>query len=217
MATTILLGEDHRIVRQGLRLLLSAEPAFEVIGEASDGLEVIALAEHLQPTVVLLDLVLPSLSGLEVTRRLSRSLPQTRILVLSMHANEAYVLQALRNGAAGYVLKDSPKEVLVQAVHEVASGRHFLGPTVSEHAIAAYIQKAVESPLDPFEGLSTREREILQLAAEGRTAAEIAARLHISPRTAEAHRASAMRKLDLKTQTDLIRYALRKGLLPMDQ
>jgi len=216
MAISILLADDHQVVRQGLRALLEAEPDFCLIGEAGDGLETVQLAERLKPDVLIVDLMMPGLNGLEVTRQVRQRSPQCRVVILSMHSNEAYVLEALRNGAAGYVLKDSSAADLVQAVREVAAGRRYLSPPLSERAIETYIQKAEATTLDPYETLTTREREVLHLAAEGRTNAEIAAQLSISPRTAETHRANLMRKLGLRTQTDLIRYALRRGVLPME-
>ena len=214
MTTSILLADDHPIVRHGLRTLLEAEPDFHIAGETDDGLETVRLVEHLQPDVLVLDLMMPSLNGLEVTRQVCRRVPKTRVIILSMHANEAYVLEALRHGAMGYVLKETSAAALVRAVREVVAGRRYLSAPLSERAIEAYIQKASEGILDPYETLTTREREVLHLAAEGHTNAEIAARLTISPRTVEVHRANMMRKLGLRTQTDLIRYALRRGILP---
>ncbi|MBL8797654.1 MAG: response regulator transcription factor [Planctomycetia bacterium] len=214
---TIILADDHQLVRQGLRALLAIEPDFQIVGEAADGLEVIALVEKLQPQVLVLDLMMPGLSGLEVTTQLSRKAPQTRIVMLSMHANEAYVLQALRNGAAGYVLKEAPAAVLTQAIREVAAGRRYLSAALSERAIEAYIQKAEATPLDLYDTLTAREREMLHLVAEGLSSGEIGRRLFLSPRTVETHRGSMMRKLGLHNQTDLIRYAMKRGILPMEQ
>ena len=214
--TTIVLADDHHIVRQGLRVLLEAQPDFQLVGEAGDGLESVQLTERLKPDVLIIDLMMPSLNGLEATRQVSQRSPQTRVVILSMHANEAYVLEALRNGAAGYVLKDSSAADLVHAVREVVAGRRYLSSPLSERAIAAYIQKASDVALDPYEMLTNREREVLHLAAEGYTNAEIADQLSISPRTAETHRANLMHKLGLRTHTDLIRYALRRGILPME-
>jgi len=212
---TIVLADDHHVVRQGLRALLEGESEFSVVGEASEGLEVIKLVERLKPTILLLDLMMPGLNGLEVTRQVRQRWPETRVLILSMHANEAYVLEALRSGAAGYVLKDASAADLIQAVHEVAAGRRYLSPPLSERAIEAYVQRAEVASADDYETLSTREREVLQLAAEGRTNAEIAARLFISPRTVETHRANLMRKLGLHNQTELVRYAIQRGIIPM--
>jgi DNA-binding NarL/FixJ family response regulator len=215
--TTILLADDHRIVRQGLRALLEAEPDFSLVGETGDGLEAIQLAERLQPDVIVLDLMMPGISGLEATRQISDNCPQTQVVILSMHADEAYVLEALRNGASGYVLKDSSADDLVRAVREVEAGRRYLSPPLSERAIEAYTRKAQETSLDSYEELTNREREVLHLVAEGHSSTEIAERLSISSRTVETHRANMMRKLDLHSQTDLIRYALKRGIIPMEE
>jgi two-component system, NarL family, response regulator NreC len=216
MAVTILLADDHHVMRQGLRMLLEAQENFRVVAEAGDGLEAVKLAEHLKPHVLIVDLMMPGINGLEVARQVSHHSPQTRIIVLSMYGNEPYVLEALRNGAVGYVLKDANAAELLRAVHEVVAGRRYLSPPLSEQAIEAYLQKAQDAVLDLYETLTTREREVLQLAAEGRTNADIAAVLYVSPRTVETHRAHLMHKLGLRTQADLIRYALKRGILPMD-
>ncbi|NIO68877.1 MAG: DNA-binding response regulator, partial [Anaerolineae bacterium] len=149
-------------------------------------------------------------------RQVSQRSPRTHVVILSMHPNEAYVLEALRAGAAAYVLKESTSAELVRAVREAVAGRRYLSPPLCEHAIEAYIQKAESAALDPYETLTAREREVLHLVAEGHTNAEIAERLFISRRTVETHRANLMRKLGLRTQTDLISYALRRGILPME-
>lgn len=214
--TTIVLADDHHLVRAGLRSLLEAEPDFEVVGEAADGLTAIQMVERLSPDVLIADLMMPDLNGLEVTRHVSQSTPATRVVILSMHANEPYVLEALRNGASAYVLKESRADDLVHAVHEVLLGRRYLSPPLSERAIQSYISKTQAETLDPYETLTTREREILHLTAQSYSATEIAERLSLSPRTVETHRANLMRKLDLHTQTDLIRYALRRGIIPLD-
>lgn len=215
--TTIVLAEDHHIVRQGLHILLQAERNFSIIGETGDGLEAVQLVERLQPDVLVLDLMMPSLNGLEVTRQVTKRSPQTRIIILSMHANEAYVREALRNGAAGYVLKESSAADLVQAVREAIAGRRYLSPPLSERAIDAYIQKAEAATLDVYDTLTTREREVLHLVAEGNTIGTIASRLFISPRTVETHRTNLMRKLSLRTSAELVRYALQRGLLPLEK
>jgi two-component system response regulator NreC len=216
MAVTIVLADDHHVMRQGLRMLLEAQEDFCVVAEAGDGLEAVKLVERLKPHVLIVDLMMPGINGLEVARQVSHHSPQTRIIVLSMYGNEPYVLEALRHGAAGYVLKDANAAELLRAVHEVVAGRRYLSPPLSEHAIEAYLQKAQGAVLDLYETLTTREREVLQLAAEGRTNADIAAVLYVSPRTVETHRAHLMHKLGLHTQADLIRYALKRGILPMD-
>ena len=216
--TTIVLADDHHIVRQGLRALLEAQHDFQLVGETGDGLEAVRLAERLEPDVLVLDLMMPSLNGLEVTRQVHRRLPHTQIIILSMHSNEAYVLEALRNGATGYVLKDSSAADLVRAIHEVTAGRRYLSPPLSDHAIEAYLQRASEDPSeDPYDTLTNREREVFQLVAEGHSNREIGARLSISPRTAETHRANLMRKLGVRSKTELIRYAVRRGIISIDK
>jgi DNA-binding NarL/FixJ family response regulator len=215
--TTIVLADDHHIVRQGLRALLEGEKDLKVIGEAGDGLEAVHSVETLSPKVLVLDLMMPGLNGLDVLKQLKKRSPQTNIVILSMYANEAYVLEALSNGASAYVLKDSNSADLVLAVREAAAGRRYLSPPLSARAIEAYQEKAKAATFDKYETLTAREREVLHLAAEGRTNVEVATRLGISSRTAETHRANLMHKLELHTQADLIRFALRKGIIPMDE
>ncbi|MFL5806810.1 MAG: response regulator [Roseiflexaceae bacterium] len=213
--TTIVLADDHALIREGLRAVLDSEPGYAVVGETADGLAAVDLVARLQPDVLIVDLMLPGLSGLEVIHRVRRRVPQTHIVALSMHANESYVLAALRNGAAGYVLKDAGSTEIIQAVREVVAGRRYLSPPLSQYALEVYIQKAKGLPLDSYEMLTTREREVLHLAAQSYTTAAIAARLALSPRTVETHRANLMRKLGLRTQTDLIRYALQHGIITL--
>jgi two-component system response regulator NreC len=214
--TSIVLADDHHVVRQGLRALLQAEPDFRIVGEAADGLTTLRMVEEAQPDVLVLDLMMPGLSGLEVTRQLTERAVATRIIILSMYANEAYVLEALRHGAVGYVLKRSTADELVRAVREVLAGRRYLSPPLSERAIQTYLDKAKEAPPDAYEMLTARERQVLHLVAEGHTSAEIASQLSISPRTVEMHRANLMRKLELRSQADLIRFALQRGILPLE-
>ncbi|HNG96515.1 MAG TPA: response regulator transcription factor, partial [Acidobacteriota bacterium] len=171
---SIVLADDHHIVRQGLRALLEAESDFRVIGEASNGRDAIELVRKLHPSVLVLDLMMPVLNGIEVTRQLGKAHLSTKIVILSMYANEAYVLETLANGASAYVLKDSNTSDLVQAVREVAIGRRYLSPPLSDRAIEAYQEKARSASLDKYETLTTREREILQLAAEGSSSTDIA-------------------------------------------
>lgn len=213
---TIVLAEDHQIVRQGLRAMLETEPEFSILAEAGDGLTALQQVELQQPDVLILDLILPGLNGLEITRQVTRRWPQVRVVILSMHANEAYVLEALRHGAAAYVLKESSMDDLVYAVREALTGRRYLSPPLSEERMGAYLQKAQTTLLDPYETLTSREREVFQLVAEGYTSAEVAARLVISPRTVEMHRANLMRKLNLRSQAELIRAALRRGIVAVD-
>jgi DNA-binding NarL/FixJ family response regulator len=188
-----------------------------IVAEANNGLGAVDLVGRLNPDVVLVDLMLPGLNGLEITRQVSQRYPQTRIIILSMYANEAYVMQALSNGAYGYVLKDASIDELVRAIHEAIAGRRYLSPPLSEFAIEAYISKAQATHVDSYDTLTSREREVLQLAAEGQTNTAIADQLSISPRTAEVHRANLMRKLGLHNHSELILYAVRRGILPLDE
>lgn len=210
---TIALAEDHHVVRQGFKLVLAAESDFKLVGEAADGLEAVKLVEEKKPGIILLDLMIPRLHGLEVVRQLHRDHPATKVIILSMHADEPYVMEALRNGASGYVLKDCTAVDLVQAVRTVAAGRRYLSPALAERALTGYVEHPGASDLDVYDTLTNRERLVFQLAAEGKTSAEIAAALFISPRTAETHRANLMRKLSLRSQTDLVRFAIRRGII----
>jgi DNA-binding NarL/FixJ family response regulator len=210
---TVVLVEDHTIVRQGFKLVLAADKELSLVGEASDGLEAVRLVETKQPNVLVLDLMIPRLHGLEVIRQVRASNPETKIIVLSMHADEPYVVEALRNGASGYVLKDCTSADLVKAVRHVNGGRRYLSPAVADMALSALIARPGEEDLDVFDTLTNRERLVLQLAAEGNSSTEIGGKLFISPRTAETHRTNLMRKLSLRSQTDLVRYAIRKKLI----
>jgi DNA-binding NarL/FixJ family response regulator len=210
----LVLADDHHIVRQGLRSLLEEEADFKVIGEVSDGLEAVRMVESLKPDVLVLDLMMGGLNGIEVTRQVSKQSTKTAIIILSMYNNEAYVLEALRAGAKGYVLKDSTAAELVKAVREAVIGRHYLSASLSERAIENYIERSKETYVDLYDTLTTREREVLHLAAQSCTNAEIAERLYISRRTVEAHRANVMHKLGLRSQPQLIRYAMKRGILP---
>ena len=213
---TLMLADDHQIVRQGLLALLKTEPDFRLVGEAADGLEAVRLAERVQPDVLVLDLMLPGLAGTDVARQVARRSPRTRTVILSMHSNEAYVLEALRAGASAFVLKEAGAEELVKAVREAAAGRRYFSPPLSEPAIGAYLRQVEGSPLDPYHTLTTRERQVLHMTAEGQSGAEIARRLYISARTVESHRTNLMRKLDIHNQKELVRYAMERGLLPRE-
>jgi two-component system response regulator NreC len=217
MAISIILADDHPVVRRGMQALLESEPDFSIAGVAADGLETVRLAERLKPDVLVLDLMMPGLSGLEALRILRERSPRTRIVILSMYSSSAFVAQALQNGAIGYVLKGCTEENLVRAVREAAAGRRYLSPPVTEIAIDAYIEQSKTGLFDPHDTLAPRQREVLQMAAEGKTSGEIAERLHISPRTVENHRATIMKKLGLQNQTDLIRHAIRHGLISPEE
>ena len=211
---TIVLGDDHKIILRGLRAVLEAQPGFAVIGEASDGLKVAALAEKLKPDVLVLDLMMPGLGGFDVTRRITKRLPKTRVVILTMYSSEQHVIEALRSGAMAYVVKDASAEELVTAIREVAAGRRFLSTPFSAELIDSYLKRP--GGTDPYETLTPREREVLHLVAEGLTSSEIAGRLFISPRTAESHRANLMRKLGLRSRTDLVRFAFQRGIVPLE-
>jgi DNA-binding NarL/FixJ family response regulator len=216
MALTLMLADDHQIVRQGLKALLRTEPDLQLVGEASDGLEAVRLTERLQPQVLVLDLMMPGLNGLEVARQVSRRSPRTRVVVLSMHSDEAYVVEALRAGANGYVLKESRAEELVRAIRAVAAGERYFSPPLSESALGLYMQKVESTPVDRFQTLTSREREVLQLTVEGHSSTEIAKRLFISSRTVESHRTNLMRKLAVRNQKELVRSAMQHGILPKE-
>ncbi len=210
--TTVYIADDHQVVRHGLRGLLEVE-GFHVVGESGDGLETAEAVEHLHPDLLVLDLMMPGLHGLEVTRRVTRRSPSTAVIVLSMHSGDAYVLEALRAGARAYVLKGAPSDEVVRAAREVLAGRRYLSPPLTQLAIESYLQKTAASAMHPYESLTAREREVLQLAAGGMTSVQIAERLTITSRTAETHRTNLMRKLGLHNQADLVRFALRHGLI----
>jgi len=212
--TRVVVADDHEVVRRGLGALINAEADLEIVGEADDGVAAAHLVEQVKPDVLVLDLMMGGMNGLEVARQVRRSSPDTAIVVLSMYDNEAYVVEALDAGVMAYVLKGSPTEEVVRAIRQVAQGHRYLAPPLSERAIEAYVQKLGEAPQTPYQRLTGREREVLHLAAHGSTNAEIADRLCISRRTVEVHRSNMMRKLGLNTQTDLIRYALETGILP---
>jgi two-component system, NarL family, response regulator NreC len=212
---TVFIADDHAIVRQGLRALLESEGRCSVVGEATDGLTAIDRLTSLQPQVAIVDVQLPDLNGLEVARRAQSQVPGTRIIMLSMYADEPYVLDALRHGVMGYVLKGGSTDDLLAAVDAVMAGRRYLSAPLNERAIDTYTVRAAaaEEPLDRYDLLTSREREVLQLAAQGLGNAAIGERLTISPRTAETHRANLLRKLGLQTQTDVVRYAMARRLI----
>jgi len=217
MSMRILLADDHPIVRQGLRHLLEAESNLQVVGEASNGLEAVRLVEKFKPNVLIVDIVMPELNGLEVLRQVKERSPQTCCIVLSMQSADVYVVEALKAGSLGYVLKETGPGELVDAIHQVVEGHRYLSPRISERLIDVLIETTGKAVSDPYQTLTNREREILQMAAEGMSSAAIAKRLTISPRTAELHRGRMMNKLGLHNQTELIRYAIKRGILPLDE
>lgn len=212
----IVLADDHSIVRQGLRALLRTEPGFTIVDESGDGLQTARIVQQRKPDVLVLDLMLPSLNGLEVARATRRDSPRTKVVILSMYESEAYVSEALRAGASAYVLKGSNSADLVKAIREVMAGRRFFSPSIHVETIETILARRNGERLDRFETLTRREREVLQLAAEGHTSAEIGGRLSISPRTVEIHRANMMRKLKLRSQSEMVRFAVARGLVPVE-
>jgi two-component system, NarL family, response regulator NreC len=213
--TTILLADDHNLVRQGLRFLLEATTQYQVVGEAGDGREAVRLVELLQPDILIVDILMPELNGLQVARQARTLSPHTRLIILSMYDAEAYVAEALQAGISAFVLKKSTSSDLIEAIHQVLEGKIYLSPPLDEKTVHTFIEHSRETPLDLYETLTPREREILVLAADGLKSSEIAATLSISPRTVEMHRANFMRKLYLKTNTDLIRFAVQRGILQL--
>ncbi len=211
--TSIVLADPHAIVRRGVRALLETEKDFRLVAEAVDGLEAVAVVAKVRPDVLVLDIMMPGLNGMDVAREVTRISPHTRILVLSVYGTEAHVVEAVRNGVAGYVLKQCDAVELIHAIREVAAGRRYLSPPISQLALDTYFQGASKGTLDLYDTLTTREREVLHLAAEGLTTTEIAGRLFISPRTTETHRANLMRKLGLRNQTELVLYAVRRRIV----
>jgi DNA-binding NarL/FixJ family response regulator len=209
----VLLADDHTLVRAGIRGLLSGLAGVEVIGEAGDGHEALRLAESLQPDLVLLDIGMPGLNGLEAAARLQKLDPTIRVIILSMHMSEEYVLQALRAGAAGYLLKGAAVAELEIAIRAVARGDSYLSPAVSKRVVDDYVSRTSAGP-EPLALLTPRQREILQLVAEGHTSKDIGQRLGLSYRTVEAHRNQIMKRLDVHDVTGLVRFAVRVGLIP---
>lgn len=207
----VYLVDDHPIVRKGLRALLEEQEDIVVVGEAGNGQQAVSAALAARPDVVVMDISMPDINGIEATRQLST---QTRVVILSVHSSREYVGQALRAGAVGYVIKDVVLEELVAAVRAAAAGQGYLSPAVSALLIEEYVRYSELAPApDPLEGLTTRERQVLQLVAEGRTTREIAALLHLSPKTVEIHRGNAMRKLGLRNAAEVVRFAQHQGLL----
>ena len=213
MVIRLLVADDHAVVREGVCALLSSDPEFEVVGQAGDGAELFDAVERLRPDVVVLDLMMPGVGGLELTGQLARRRSPPAVLILTMHESEAYVVEAMRRGATGYALKQAPAGELARAIRTVATGARYLSPPLSDRAVEAYL-RGPDQPQDPEDVLTGREREVLRLAAEGRSNAEVAALLYISRRTVETHRARAMKKLGLRNHVELARFAIEREIVP---
>ena len=212
----VMLADDHALFRAGMRSLLETIDGVEIVGEAGNGHEALRLVTERRPGVLLLDVSLPQLNGIEVAERL-RDTPGTRVLILSMFANEEYVLRSLRAGAAGYLLKDSTVVELSSALRSVAEGGSFLSPAVSGHVLAAYVRRVGEDGVPAEPTLTPRQREVLQLIAEGYATKEIASRLNLSAKTVETHRAQLMERLGIHDVAGLVRYAIRAGIVSADE
>ena len=210
---TIVLAEAQHLIRRSVRCLIEIEKDFEVVGEAADGIKVVGLVKRLKPHVLIVAVAMPGLNGLEITRRVRQDSPATAVIMLSMYTNARYVIQALRNGASGYVVKQAMPVELRRAIRTVVTGRRYLSKPLSDETMDTWLQRARSATPDPYGPLTGREREVLQLVSEGQNNTRIASRLSISRRTAEAHRASVMRKLQLGNQVDLIRYVLARDIL----
>ncbi|WNO04712.1 response regulator transcription factor [Rhodoferax mekongensis] len=212
MSLRVLLADDHTLVRAGLRKLLEIIPDLEVVGEASDGVALMALTAELRPDMVLMDISMPGLNGLEATARLCKEWPEIKIIILSMHQSEEYVRQSLRHGASGYLLKDCAPMELDKAIKAVSAGETYLSPAVTKEVLNDYVHRLREEA-QPGDQLTPRQREVLQLVAEGLSTKEIARRLDLSVKTVDTHRSQLMRQLDIHEVTGLVRYALRIGLI----
>lgn len=210
----ILLADDHTILRAGLKMMLNAQPDMEIVGEAQDGRQSINEAQRLQPDIVLMDITMPDINGIEATRQIKKLLPDTRVLVLTMHEHDEYVFQALRAGASGYMLKEAVPTELITALRVIQSGQFYLSPTAQSVMVGDYLQRVrAGEEKDSYSSLTEREREILKLVAEGYTNNQIAERLVISPKTVDTHRTHIMDKLNLHSRAELVKYAMRRGLL----
>lgn len=210
----LLLGDDHTLVRQGLRKILEEKPEWEVVAEVGDGREAIRKCVALKPDVAIIDIGMPMLNGIDATQQIVRRVPETRVLMLSMHSDEAYVTRALQAGATGYMLKDSAGKDLIKGVAAVAAGQAFFSPAIARLMLDDYVRRVAGSGVaDRYETLSEREREIFQLIAEARTNKEVAELLEISPATVETHRARILQKLDIHNTAELVLYAVRRGVI----
>ena len=216
MSTGILLVDDHAIIRQGLRSLLEKQPDLEVVAEAEDGRTATELVRELLPDIVIMDVTMPSLNGIEATRQICGDFPEVKVIALSIHSNRRFIGDMLQAGAAGYILKDSLFEELVRAIKAVTAGDRYLSPRITGVVVDDYIKHLATAADSPLATLTSREREVLQLVAEGRSTKQVALELHVSTKTIEANRRQIMEKLDLHSVAELTKYAIREGLTSLE-
>ena len=217
MSIRILLADDHKITRQGLRSLLEKQPDMEVVAEAEEGRTAVRLVRELVPNVVIMDVSMPDLNGMEASRQIVGEFPNVKIIALSMHSDTLFVTEMLRSGASGYLLKDCAFEELAQAIRTVMDDKTYLSPSISGLVVDDYLHRLSKADFSDSQVLSDREREVLQLMAEGKSTKQIALKLHISTKTVETHRRQIMNKLDIHTVAELTKYAIRKGLTSLDK
>jgi DNA-binding NarL/FixJ family response regulator len=216
MSTKVLIADDHKIVREGLRALIEKHETMEVVAEAENGLEAVRLVRKLQPDVVIMDLGMPEMNGIEATREVTAHNPKIKVIALSMHSDKRFVLQMIKAGASGYLLKDSAFEELITAIKTVASNKSYLSPKITDVVIKDYLQTLSKGDVSAFSVLTVREREVLQLLAEGRSTKEIAGSLNVSVKTVESHRQQVMDKLNIHSVAELTKYAIREGLTSLE-
>jgi DNA-binding NarL/FixJ family response regulator len=216
-AMKVLVVDDHEVVRQGIKMVLETDPELEVVGEAASGEDAIERVRELRPNVVVMDIGMPGLSGFEATRRIRQSNPDVQVLALTVHDSEAYVFQMLQAGATGYIVKRAPAVEVIQAVKRAYRGEAVLHPSVAKLLIRDYLSRVEKGEETSYDTLSDREREILKLIAEGKTNREMADLLYLSVKTVQAHRANLMRKLGMHDRTELVKYAIRKGIIGLDE
>jgi DNA-binding NarL/FixJ family response regulator len=216
MDTKVLLVDDHAILREGIRMVLDAQKGMTVVGEAEDGRQALEMVESLSPDVVVMDIAMPNMNGAEATRQIKRRFPRTRVVILTMHENQQYLTQIVNAGATACVLKRSAGTELVTAVKAAARGESYFSPTMASMMLDAYRTRLVEEGSDELALLTEREREVLQLVAEGKTSQEIADQLFVSIKTVQTHRMHIMEKLDAHDRTDLVRHAIRLGVIPSE-
>lgn len=216
MSTKVLIADDHKIVREGLRALIEKHETMEVVAEAQNGLEAVRLVRKLQPDVVIMDMGMPQMNGIEATREVTAHNPKIKVIALSMHSDKRFVLQMIKAGASGYLLKDSAFEELITAIRTVVSNQSYLSPKITDVVIKDYVQTLSKGDVSAFSVLTVREREVLQLLAEGRSTKEIAGSLNVSVKTVESHRQQVMDKLNIRSVAELTKYAIREGLTSLE-